>query len=929
MPFNLITYLLSIPILLQIQKIGMELYFGMAYDDAIYHREKKSYNGTFFLGPQGVLHFLLSNWGIQKPPIGSSYLRLEQYRQAIKATLENPVGQVPFYKESYLANPFAVASNLLESRDELFLGGWDFKVSDHIPLRLEAMAHLEDYFQEIITTSEKYYPGTAELWDTIFKLFPRRHMPFNVVYCHEPQNGFPVHINRLFTAFKNNGVEVKQLSPETIPSNTDLGQLKALLTNPSQFPDKLRLGGDGSLILLKGTNEAQLARFVAQTISLNPSFCPSFLIPGDCKALDDAFIQEGVPSFGIKSSSLARPSMQVLKLVTLFLWKPIDPYKLLEFVSLQIKPLNDLLASRMADFITQKPGIKGEGWYAMVNQAFHDIEMDELYSLEDQKEAKFQYNFWFERALFDSNKKAPKSDVIAIFEYLEQWAQQLFKDRGEVDDSILMVSLQAKQTRELLQVLAEDNLSPLEVERIIMTIYDPTFVQFKPLQKDHYPYVSQPNALMGNQKQLIWWNFIDDEIPQFFSRWYTEELNYLDQMEVAIDTPVKKNQWINWKRKWPIFRTNDQLILCIPSKLKGSATLDHALLGNLEAGFSNLDSIIYSLDEIVDPTHKVGQLEIPQKVILRKIIQEPIAPFLKLDQQIELDGDRIETPTSLETLLYYPYKWFFKHYLKINKSPVLGIMDDARLLGSLAHRFIEEILEEESVPNMNQKDLERRINQLETQLLPSEGAVLLMYGKEAERVGFLNTLKFSTWKLVTLIKSNNWKILGKEYKMEGGCYGIPLKGRADLVLDKSDDLAIIDLKWRGLSFRKQMIKNEEDVQLVLYAHLLRSEERWPNTAFYIIEKGQMLSRNNQAFKEISGLSTEGDHEVVNDRIFGAIGETLNWRKEQLERGWVEIRCEETSEELESYYGARLLDVLEMKKEDAAFDDYKVLIYGVQ
>jgi hypothetical protein len=53
--------------------------------------------------------------------------------------------------------------------------------------------------------------------------------------------------------------------------------------------------------------------------------------------------------------------------------------------------------------------------------------------------------------------------------------------------------------------------------------------------------------------------------------------------------------------------------------------------------------------------------------------------------------------------------------------------------------------------------------------------------------------------------------------------------------------------------------------------------------------------------------------------------TYRWRLQQVRSGRIEVRCTQTLEELEEYYGSELLEVLEMKTEDAYFDDYRTLI----
>jgi hypothetical protein len=168
-------------------------------------------------------------------------------------------------------------------------------------------------------------------------------------------------------------------------------------------------------------------------------------------------------------------------------------------------------------------------------------------------------------------------------------------------------------------------------------------------------------------------------------------------------------------------------------------------------------------------------------------------------------------------------------------------------------------------------------------------------------------------------------VVATEKALEGKFLGIPVNGRADLVLEKDGELAVIDLKWRGARRREETIKNEEDLQLVLYSKLLTDDHTWAHTAYFIIENSKLIARNSQAFKEVNAISPDSDHVQVHERILARMQATYDWRIQQLQQGKVEVRCQQTQLDLEEAYQNQLLDLLEMKSEDAPFDDYRTLI----
>ena len=246
------------------------------------------------------------------------------------------------------------------------------------------------------------------------------------------------------------------------------------------------------------------------------------------------------------------------------------------------------------------------------------------------------------------------------------------------------------------------------------------------------------------------------------------------------------------------------------------------------------------------------------------------------------------------------------------------------MMGNLSHRFFE-LLFKEDIQGWNKRKVEQWIDNQSNSLLAREGAVLLMYGRGPERISFLNKIKYASWSLVSMIQKNGWKVQQSEMDLQGKFNEIDIKAKADLVLEKGDEKLVIDLKWRGASRRKMMIKNEEDLQLVMYSKLLTADETWAHTAYFILEEGKMIARNSLAINEVEAVAPDSDHININQSILEKMEKTYNWRLAQLKRGQIEVRTEHTKLDLEEAYSGELFDLLEMKDGGAFFDDYRTLI----
>lgn len=905
----------------------MLLYFGLALEDEPWRMETPPWGGIFYVGPQGLLNVLEAHTGLAGAQPLDEYLRIEQYRQLLKEHLE----QAPeaFFAESFHADPLATATAMLEYRDELLLAGWDFSDAENMPARLDTIARIERRLQRGLLNGRPFAPGFADRFAAVSDVLPARPHPLKEIRVVEPPELLPAHFRRLFAALSESGTTIVWL-PQMSASvaDTDLGRFQRMLCGTERSSAK-QLRGDGSLLLLRARRDCDLAAWTAALVRRNPQFRPVCLIADRSRALDAALMQEGLPGLGLLSASQARPTLQVLKLAPVFLWNPVDPFKIMEFVSLAVKPLEDGLAAAIAESLAQTPGLHGEGWRIAVARYFD--ELDHRAAREpglDPAKVRRQYRFWFERKRYDASHAVPKAEAVEIYRHIEQWAKEALSDNTSPSSALTALKEQAGRIVELLEVLPEVQLGYLELERIVRTIYQPAPLQLSPREQGHLPFVTRPGALIHPAEELLWWNFIQKEPDHFFSRWYKAELDWLAPKGLYLEGPAQQNERLLWQRRRSVLAAQKRLVLLLPQTTDGEEAPPHPLFGDLSAAFSNLNRITFNMDNGAGHAHWAAFFDLPETVTLeRRQLGRP-RPFLHLHLHRKLDAREKETFTSLETLLYYPYQWVFRHKIKLVKSSILSLVKDEALMGNLAHRFFERLFEQDTT-QWTRQDLDRWVEQESETLLAREGAVLLLYGREPERIGFLNRVRQSAWSLMHLIRQNGWEVESTEQPIEGAFEGAALHGRADLVLKRGAERAVLDLKWRGIGYREDSIRNEADLQLVLYSKLVAGDGAWAHTAFFIIEKARLLARNNKAFKEIAPIRPGSDHAEINERILLRMQQTYRWRIEQLQQGNIEVRCKQTQGELEELYAGQLLNLLEMKGEDARYDDYRVLINLVE
>ncbi|TNE59038.1 MAG: hypothetical protein EP344_09400 [Bacteroidetes bacterium] len=895
------------------------LHLGLEFDNLVYVAPETGPLTTQVLGPKKLLSWLEAQLGLNGSPENTEYLRIELYRQALLQWQEQ-APQHPFYSTSFDADRFATAVALLGWRDELLLAGWDFLADPaDSPLRLADLAGVEQIFQKKIANPELGGAawGTADRYARVLHWLELRLPEIEEILLNEPADLFPPVVQRVLRVLEAGLVPVRQIPREKQARDpeSDLAHLQHTLLSQGVAP--CPASRDGSLVVLKSRRDSDAALFLAQWLAGNPDWHPVFLIPELNRVLEQALLGEGFPALGVLSASLARPSLQVLKLAPAFIWDPVDVFKIMEFVTLPLKPLDDGLALEIARVLAQKPGLYSDTWYGAVLGYLNREEVPER--------VREQYEFWFGRRRYRTDAMAPKRDVIELYAYLQRWAREVYDETSNT--TLLVLAEQARRIRELLETLPEERLGFLELERIIRTIYEPAPVQLEPAESGHFDLVHQSGAFAAAPERLIWWNCLFDGSVPASDHWRAAERSWLEMRGVLLDDPRREGLRRLWSAQCPVLAASRQLILVMPAQVAGVEVLSGLLLSDMEAAFTDSACLLYDLDDPED-REALNQLgEVPDNVVL-----EPRVPLRLKPQLILTDPDRMlesayETPTNLESLFYYPHRWFFRQKLRFFPSSLLGVTRDQTLLGSLAHRFFELMLQESDCLTWDKQQINSWLDGQADDLLEREGATLLLYGREPERNQFLNRVKNAAWSLVNLLRTNNWSIAHTELPLEGTFSGLPIRGKADLVLRReSGEQAIVDLKWSGARRRKDMIRNGEDLQLVLYARMLPPEPEWPHTAYFILEEGKMIARNKEAFRDAE--VAEGmwnDHAEACAAILERMERTFEWRMGQIRTGKLEMRTARTAAELEALYGAELLELLEMKTEDARWDDYRILL----
>jgi hypothetical protein len=925
----------------------MQIRFGLMLQELTFPEFVPEVEHTF--GESGFLAWAEQQLGLQYTE-RQQHLRQEQYRQVLAAFLLTAPDA--FFARSFKADSLATATTLLDMRDELLLSGWDFVAADDCPERLKVLSQIEILQRSgQIAALEK---GFADRFLQMERAIQLRPLPVEELWLNEPLELQPPHWARLWLYLAAQGVILHQINIEkphidAAAAQTDLEVFQQRILQPNIYrPQPLR--GDGSLMIFQAARQSDAAFFLAKLRQANPQIAPVCLVDKkNSLGLDIAMIREGQPSLGIASASLARPTLQILKLAAAFIWRPIDPYKLLEFVSLPNKPMHEGLARCIADVMARKPGLFSSAWNSAIANFFEQQRAKIAAQPERAKElrqelrtAENQYNFWIaRRKRYDSQReRVPAKACIEIFEYIQEWADEQIeaqkerakkieeriekwrlKDetlteerlnnlRGQIEDAqqaqIPLANLfnQASRIAQVLNTLPKEAavLSPLELERIIRNLEEPAPLALRLKEVGHWAYFTHSSAISESTDTLLWWDFVQSEHIGLFNRWYFNEQEYLKRNNMLPESPQIQQQRLLWQARRPIAAARNRLILVSPSSKAGQTTEPHPFWSDLQSIWGDdLKRICYQIQRgcLSDSPPPQGHDWLSQFFILPEyeplplISQNPVKSYLQLENAENIDWKREEESfTGIDALLYTPYDWVFKHKIDLRKSSILSVSSDEAVKGNLAHALLNQLFEllKDAAVSWTPTFTENWFNNHINDYIESEGATLQLYGKEAERAAFVSELRTATIALVDAIGQNNWKIVGSEVELLGELGGQPLKGIADLVLERGRERCVVDIKWSNGSKYLKRFESFEDLQLVIYSGLACEQTDWAHTAYYSLRDAKFVARNNRAFRQaiFDNQQANLDFKVVHQSIWNKIEATYQWRMQQLKAGVVAL-----------------------------------------
>ena len=290
----------------------MNITFGMFLDGAQWSKKSASL-GEIICGPGAFLALLEQRTGLSGIEV-SLPERINEYLAKIEAV--NPEWcRVSFHLDSWSA-----AKQMLALRDELYLNGWNG--IDANSDRLEALARIE----------KSLLPLSSGIPDRMKRLLEElEKFTFSDTLClRDDFELLPFYWRKIITQLEKSGMKIIRMQQEKTSS-----------------PE---------IIKVSGNNEYVLAAELCRYLSAGDNQRVALICEGKSEVLDSVLRRFGKGMIGNTQASRWRESLQILPLWLETLWKPFNPLRFLELLTLPYSIIPRNVSSALINALQKAPG---------------------------------------------------------------------------------------------------------------------------------------------------------------------------------------------------------------------------------------------------------------------------------------------------------------------------------------------------------------------------------------------------------------------------------------------------------------------------------------------------------------------------------------------------------------------------------------------
>lgn len=760
----------------------MNITFGMFLDGAQWSVKSASL-GEIICGPGAFLALLEQRTGLSGVEI-SLPERINEYRAKIESI--NP----EWCRASFQLDSWSTAKQMLALRDELYLNGWNG--ADGNSNRLKALARIE----------KSAPPLSSGIPDRMTRLLAElEKFTFSDTLCiRDDFELLPFYWQKIINQLGKCGMKIIVLPPEENSS-----------------PE---------IIKVSGNNEYVLATELCRYLSAGDNQRVALICEGKSEVLDGILRRFGKGMIGNTQSSRWRESLQLLPLWLETLWKPFNPLRFLELLTLPHSIISANVARALIKALQKAPGINGIEWSQAWENIKNDIQKNtngfyKNTKAEIEKIAALQKFIEQECFTIDPNTGALEKTLIERCEYLEKHLAPQIEKFPELAIPVTHAGI-------LKKIAANKGIiNKVALARMLDSIVSTgTAPGTDKRQVTDFAVFSHPGMISGKFDTVLWWNCIDRGHSKG-TAWSADEIDVMPGFNRSKERKLENNAWQMAKNA-----AQKEFIAFIPQQIEGENVFHHALLD---------DPAIVSIEPV--PSEK---LVTPKGIWQLGSRKKKLTPgkqtsnsTVPLDCGAEIKVARRLSYSQLNTFLSCPRQWLFQDYLALQKPAAMTLPTGAPMLGTLAHKVVETLYC--GTEKISADEAKRDAGRIFDKLIPAMAAELLLDGRNIERDRFRKTLVDSIYSLVSEINRRNLRVKGCETKLSGNFEGIDFIGFSDILLeDKNGKAFVIDMKWSTSGSYEKNLKENKALQLATYSWLLSPENMDVECAYYLFPKQKFI-----------------------------------------------------------------------------------------
>lgn len=878
-------------------------------------RNPASSIGHLTVGPERLLTWLESQLGLELPDV-SFTSRMVQYLTCLKQFDDR------FYSESLSQDEFGVARRLLQWRDAWFEAGWDGGGFDE-----EASTRLLDMSTVEGLALGEVPLGTGQRVQRVMNALSNTSLDVAVTLLDAAES-FPAVWRQLFSQL---GAVTAAWQAEPYCTNeSDLARLQKALLSAHGPDQKVQLTGDGSVLVLRDgspqLSSVWIARFAHK--QLDDQHSVAVLAMDHGATLDDALTDAGYPRLGFGDRSFWRPVFQVLPLSLELLWRPLDPVALLQFLTHPMGPISSRIRRDLAEVAASEPGIGGDTWLATVEATLDASVADEPADTATDKRAKHaaRVEYWLGNERFDPQDGIPLEVLNGRVQAVSDW---LGASSGMQEDEAVanLYSAAMGQSEELLRTVDRLHQAGTEVftraslRRLVEAVRG-TGVPRPGRPWQCAPCVPQllkaetPAGVIDPVSTVIWWGCDKERLPQSYP-WSRSEQATLSSSGIDLLSLNTQLEWQagTWLR--PILSAEKRLVLVLHDNAESHHPVFDQIVAVAEGwAEARVDKVMREpatlpLEEHLPPTQSISQRTLPAKT-----------RWWQMPPDTTLAVRDMESYSSLEKFLYGPYQWVLHYLARVRPGTLAELEDGSRLKGSLAHALFERYFgAHPDIASIEVAAARHWAQESLAELIEKRGAVLLTPGRQSEKEDFVVTVVRALQELIGHLQSANVVGISMEGGFEGWFHGGAMQGSIDLyATNANNEIAVVDIKWGGFDYRRKTLTESGYLQLALYAQLShQKDQQWPTLGYFIIRDARMLVLESGYFPNAVIEQAANGQTLL--EFWQRVEETWKWRREQLDRGLIEVTVTGTEPDVER---SAVEHGLPMTETYDSFSDYAVL-----